>query len=160
MARSRTTHTTRQRSQAVAACDLCGALQALAAAGIQELVVVAEDSTAYGLDTTRKRQIHVLLEKLGEVEGIRWIRLMYAYPHTVLPELTAFLREHPYLVADAIGLLTVALAWALAGEQRRMLLVSGASLVPFFPTAGWFSDGSYWSPGHVAIGSLTPTRAA
>ncbi|MBX3462130.1 MAG: 30S ribosomal protein S12 methylthiotransferase RimO [Planctomycetes bacterium] len=72
--------------------------QNLAAAGVQELVVVAEDSTAYGLDTTRKRQIHVLLERLGEVEGIRWIRLMYAYPHTVAKELTTFLREHPKAV--------------------------------------------------------------
>lgn len=72
--------------------------EALAAAGVQELVVVAEDSTAYGLDTTRKRQIHVLLERLGDVDGIAWIRLMYAYPHTVLPELTTFLREHPKAV--------------------------------------------------------------
>lgn len=72
--------------------------QSLAAAGVQELVVVAEDTTAYGLDTTRKRQIHTLLERLGDVDGIRWIRLMYAYPHTVAPELTTFLREHPKAV--------------------------------------------------------------
>jgi ribosomal protein S12 methylthiotransferase len=72
--------------------------QNLAAAGVQELVVVAEDSTAYGLDLNRKRQIHTLLERLGDVEGIRWIRLMYAYPHTVAPELTTFLREHPKAV--------------------------------------------------------------
>ncbi|MEO6596899.1 MAG: 30S ribosomal protein S12 methylthiotransferase RimO [Planctomycetota bacterium] len=68
--------------------------QNLAAAGIKELVVVAEDSTAYGLDLNRKRQIHTLLEQLGDVQGIEWIRLMYAYPHTVAPELTTFLREH------------------------------------------------------------------
>ncbi len=68
--------------------------QSLAAAGIKELVVVAEDSTAYGLDTTKKRQIHTLLEQLAEVDGIEWIRLMYAYPHTVAKELTTFLREH------------------------------------------------------------------
>ncbi|HEX5054134.1 MAG TPA: 30S ribosomal protein S12 methylthiotransferase RimO [Planctomycetota bacterium] len=68
--------------------------QSLAAAGIKELVVVAEDSTAYGLDLDKKRQIHILLEKLGDVPGIEWIRLMYAYPHTVAPELTTFLREH------------------------------------------------------------------
>jgi ribosomal protein S12 methylthiotransferase len=68
--------------------------QNLAAAGVQELVVVAEDTTAYGLDLNKKRQIHTLLERLGEVDGIRWIRLMYAYPHTVAPELTTFLREH------------------------------------------------------------------
>ncbi|MCA8951636.1 MAG: 30S ribosomal protein S12 methylthiotransferase RimO [Planctomycetes bacterium] len=72
--------------------------ETLAAAGVKELVVVAEDSTAYGLDLDRKRQIHVLLERLAAVDGIAWIRLMYAYPHTVLPELTAFLREHPKAV--------------------------------------------------------------
>lgn len=72
--------------------------ETLAAAGVKELVVVAEDSTAYGLDLERKRQIHTLLEKLGDVSGIEWVRLMYAYPHTVLPELTTFLREHPKAV--------------------------------------------------------------
>lgn len=72
--------------------------QDLAAAGVKELVIVAEDTTAYGLDYDRKRHIHTLLEKLGDVDGIEWIRLMYAYPHTVLPELTTFLREHPKAV--------------------------------------------------------------
>jgi len=68
--------------------------QQLAAKGVQELVIVAEDTTAYGLDEGRKRRIHELLARLGDVDGIRWIRLMYAYPHTVAPELTTFLREH------------------------------------------------------------------
>jgi ribosomal protein S12 methylthiotransferase len=77
---------------------LVGEARSLAAAGIKELVVVAEDSTAYGLDLDRKRQIHTLLERLAEVKGIEWIRLMYAYPHTVGKELTAFLREHPKAV--------------------------------------------------------------
>ncbi|HLQ37430.1 MAG TPA: MiaB/RimO family radical SAM methylthiotransferase, partial [Planctomycetota bacterium] len=71
---------------------------ALAAAGIKELVVVAEDSTAYGLDFARKRLLHELLARLGDIDGIRWIRLMYAYPHTVGRELTTFLREHPKAV--------------------------------------------------------------
>jgi ribosomal protein S12 methylthiotransferase len=72
--------------------------QNLAAAGTRELVVVAEDSTAYGLDIDKKRRIHELLERLADVQGIAWVRLMYAYPHTVLPELTTFLREHPKAV--------------------------------------------------------------
>lgn len=72
--------------------------QSLAAAGVKELVVVAEDSTAYGMDLNKKRQIHTLLDQLAEVDGIEWVRLMYAYPHTVLPELTTFLREHPKAV--------------------------------------------------------------
>jgi ribosomal protein S12 methylthiotransferase len=103
--------------------------KSLAAAGVQELVVVAEDSTAYGLDTTRKRQIHVLLDQLGEVDGIRWIRLMYAYPHTVLPELTTFLREHPkavkYLdipIQHIASRMLKAMKRGVSGEQVRGIL--------------------------------------
>ncbi|MCA8941216.1 MAG: 30S ribosomal protein S12 methylthiotransferase RimO [Planctomycetes bacterium] len=70
----------------------------LARHGVKEIVVVAEDSTAYGLDTHRERRIHSLLEQIADVEGIRWVRLMYAYPHTVSSELTAVLREHPNVV--------------------------------------------------------------
>jgi len=101
----------------------------LAAAGVKELVVVAEDSTAYGLDSTRKRQIHTLLEKLGEVPGIAWIRLMYAYPHTVAPELTAFLREHPkavkYLdipIQHISSPMLRAMKRGVSGEQVRGIL--------------------------------------
>lgn len=72
--------------------------QSLAAAGVKELVVVAEDSTAYGLDFARKRLLHELLGRLADVDGIQWVRVMYAYPHTVSKELTAVLREHDKLV--------------------------------------------------------------
>ena len=72
--------------------------RSLAAQGIKELVVIAEDSTAYGLDIDRERKIHVLLEELADLDGIEWVRLMYAYPHTVRPELTRVLREHPNLL--------------------------------------------------------------
>jgi len=72
--------------------------QGLAAAGVKEIVVVAEDSTAYGLDLLRKRQLAQLLQRLGEVDGIEWIRVMYAYPHTVDRELTRVLRENEKLV--------------------------------------------------------------
>ncbi|MEZ5964491.1 MAG: 30S ribosomal protein S12 methylthiotransferase RimO [Planctomycetota bacterium] len=72
--------------------------QGLAAAGVKEIVVVAEDSTAYGLDLFRKRKLADLLERIGAVDGVEWIRVMYAYPHTVDRELTRVLREHPKLV--------------------------------------------------------------
>lgn len=70
----------------------------LATAGVKEIVVVAEDSTAYGLDVFRKRKLAELLEQIGAVDGIEWIRVMYAYPHTVDKELTRVLREHDKLV--------------------------------------------------------------
>ncbi len=68
----------------------------LAQGGVRELVLVAEDSTAYGMDWGgKKRMLPELLQALGEVEGIEWIRVLYAYPHTVLPAMTQQLRENP-----------------------------------------------------------------
>ncbi len=103
--------------------------ETLAAAGVKELVVVAEDSTAYGLDIDRKRRIHELLERLAEVDGIRWIRLMYAYPHTVRPELTTFLREHEkavkYLdipIQHISGSMLKAMKRGVSSEQVRGIL--------------------------------------
>lgn len=72
--------------------------QNLAAAGVKEIVVVAEDSTAYGLDLFRKRKLAELLDRISAVDGIEWIRVMYAYPHTVDQELTRVLRENGKLV--------------------------------------------------------------
>ncbi|MBL8838120.1 MAG: hypothetical protein JNL66_17855 [Alphaproteobacteria bacterium] len=71
----------------------------------------------------------------------------------------AFLRDHPYLISNLLGLAIVALCWLVAGPQRRLMLLSGAALVPFFPLAGLFSDGSYWRPSHLAIGALSPIHA-
>ena len=52
----------------------------LAALGVRELILIAQDSTYYGLDLYGKRVLASLLEQLGRVEGIEWIRLMYAFP--------------------------------------------------------------------------------
>jgi ribosomal protein S12 methylthiotransferase len=52
----------------------------LADKGVKELIVIAQDTTSYGLDLYGKRQLAMLLGKLNEIEGIEWIRLMYAYP--------------------------------------------------------------------------------
>jgi ribosomal protein S12 methylthiotransferase len=52
----------------------------LAALGVKELILIAQDSTSYGLDLTGKRTLAPLLERLADVEGLEWIRLMYAFP--------------------------------------------------------------------------------
>jgi len=52
----------------------------LAAQGTKELILIAQDSTYYGLDIYGKRNLAELLKALSEVEGIEWIRLHYAYP--------------------------------------------------------------------------------
>jgi ribosomal protein S12 methylthiotransferase len=52
----------------------------LAASGVKELMIIAQDSTYYGLDIYQKKMLPELLTKLTEVDGIEWIRLHYAYP--------------------------------------------------------------------------------
>ena len=52
----------------------------LAAEGVKELIISAQDTTWYGLDLYRRRALAELLQKLSEVEGIEWIRIHYSYP--------------------------------------------------------------------------------
>ncbi len=52
----------------------------LARNGVKELILIAQDSTFYGLDLYKKRSLAYLLSKLAEVDGIEWIRLHYAFP--------------------------------------------------------------------------------
>lgn len=69
--------------------DILIEAQHLAMNGVRELVVVGQDTTYWGKDATGERRLADLLRKLGEVRGIEWIRLMYAYPsrfpHDILP---------------------------------------------------------------------------
>jgi ribosomal protein S12 methylthiotransferase len=52
----------------------------LAHQGIKELLIIAQDTTYYGLDIYKKQKLAELLNKLSEIDGIEWIRLHYAYP--------------------------------------------------------------------------------
>ena len=69
--------------------DILIEAQHLASEGVRELVVVGQDTTYWGKDLFGERRLAQLLTKLGEVRGIEWIRLMYAYPsrfpHDILP---------------------------------------------------------------------------
>lgn len=61
--------------------------KALADSGIKELIVVAQDTTRYGEDTTGKLLLPQLLRALNALEGIEWIRVMYLYPNNFTDEL-------------------------------------------------------------------------
>ncbi len=60
--------------------DLVSESEKLAAKGVKELILIAQDLTYYGLDLYKKRNLAELLENLVKVEGIEWIRLHYAFP--------------------------------------------------------------------------------
>ncbi len=63
--------------------DVVAEVRALAARGVREVVLVAQDSTRYGLDHGLRDGLAYLLRRLGRIEGIRWIRILYAYPATL-----------------------------------------------------------------------------
>jgi ribosomal protein S12 methylthiotransferase len=73
--------------------DLVRETESLAGKGVKELIVIAQDSTSYGIDLYKKRALPRLLKELNAVDGIEWIRLMYAYPSKFPADLIeAFLR--------------------------------------------------------------------
>lgn len=67
----------------------------LAASGVKELILIAQDLTYYGLDLYKKRALRKLLEALVTVEGIEWIRLHYAFPTGFPLEVLDFMRDEP-----------------------------------------------------------------
>ena len=73
----------RGRHRSRAHDDVLAEARALAERGVKELVLIAQDSTRYGLDLGRRDGLADLLRDLGRVDGVRWIRVMYAYPATM-----------------------------------------------------------------------------
>jgi ribosomal protein S12 methylthiotransferase len=65
----------------------------LAANGTKEILLIAQDSTYYGLDIYKDRKLPELLDKLSDVEGIEWIRLHYAFPSGFPFEILDVMRE-------------------------------------------------------------------
>ena len=64
----------------------------LAGNGVVELILVAQETTLYGVDLYGEKMLHVLLKKLCEIDGIHWIRLLYCYPEEIYPELIDTMR--------------------------------------------------------------------
>ena len=60
--------------------DLVEEAKRLADKGVRELIIIAQDTTYYGLDLYKRRALAELLQKLSEVEGIEWMRIHYSYP--------------------------------------------------------------------------------
>ena len=62
--------------------------------GIKEIIVIAQDTTKYGMDIYGKSMLQELLEKLCEFESFKWIRFLYAYPETETEELIKVVKEN------------------------------------------------------------------
>ena len=67
----------------------------LAAAGVKELIVIAQDTTYYGLDLYHRRALAELLGRLAEIDGIEWIRLHYSYPAGFPDDVLRVMADNP-----------------------------------------------------------------
>ena len=65
----------------------------LARQGYKELIVIAQDTTKYGVDLYGEPRFAELLQKLAEVDGIKWIRFLYAYPETITDDLIEIVKN-------------------------------------------------------------------
>ncbi|MDO5799720.1 MAG: 30S ribosomal protein S12 methylthiotransferase RimO [Eubacteriales bacterium] len=65
----------------------------MAEQGVKELIIVAQETTVYGTDLYGKKTLHILLRKLCQIRGIRWIRVLYCYPEEIYDELIQVMKE-------------------------------------------------------------------
>lgn len=67
----------------------------LAGKGVKELILVAQETTLYGIDLYGEKKLPVLLHELCKIEGLEWIRILYCYPEEITEELIQTIKEEP-----------------------------------------------------------------
>lgn len=70
----------------------------LSEVGVKELILIAQDTTSYGYDISEEIRLPQLLDKLCEIDGIEWIRLLYCYPDRITDELIETIRKQDKIV--------------------------------------------------------------
>ena len=70
----------------------------LASEGTKELILVAQETTLYGVDLYGKKSLPERLNRLSEIEGLEWIRILYCYPEEITDELIQTIRDNPKVV--------------------------------------------------------------
>lgn len=75
--------------------DILDEAELLVDKGVKELVIIAQDTTSYGIDLYGKPMLHELLKKLSEFENLKWIRVLYMYPGKITDELIEEFKTNP-----------------------------------------------------------------
>lgn len=87
-----------------------------AESGVKELILVAQETTCYGVDLYGEKRLHTLIKKLSEIDDIKWIRIMYCYPEEIYPELIREIKTNP----KALHYLDIPLQHTSSDILRRM----------------------------------------
>lgn len=74
--------------------DILEEAEQLANKGFKEIIVIAQDTTKYGIDIYGEPKLAELLEKLCKIDSIKWIRFLYAYPETITDELIQVVKQN------------------------------------------------------------------
>ena len=96
----------------------------LAQSGVREITLIGQDTTCYGEDFGLKDGLALLLEKLAGIEGLRWIRFLYAYPNKITGRLLETIAAHD----NICSYIDVPLQHASAAVLKRMKRGGGADL--------------------------------
>ena len=84
--------------------------------GVKELILVAQETTLYGIDLYGKKSLHVLLKELCKIGGLRWIRILYCYPEEITDELIQVMKEEDKIC----NYLDIPIQHASDGVLKRM----------------------------------------
>ncbi len=74
--------------------DIIKEAKDLVSKGYEELIIIAQDTTKYGIDLYKESKLTELLDKISKIKGIKWIRFLYAYPETITEELIDLVKEN------------------------------------------------------------------
>ncbi|MBR0491110.1 MAG: 30S ribosomal protein S12 methylthiotransferase RimO [Clostridia bacterium] len=78
--------------------DIIKEAQILAKQGYEEIIVIAQDTTKYGVDLYGKTKLAEILHKISEIKGIKWIRFLYSYPEGITNELIQEVKNNPKII--------------------------------------------------------------
>ena len=84
--------------------------------GVKELILVAQETTLYGIDLYGKKSLHVLLKELCKIGGLRWIRILYCYPEEITDEFIQVMKEEDKIC----NYLDIPIQHASDGVLKRM----------------------------------------
>lgn len=74
--------------------DIVNEAKALTDSGVKELILIAQDTTRYGIDLYKEQKLHTLLEELVKIDGVEWIRIHYFYAEALYDELIEVMAKH------------------------------------------------------------------
>ena len=105
--------------------------------GIKELILVAQDSAHYGTDIYESNMLHVLLSKLSQIKGIKWLRILYAYPEHITQQTIAEIATNPkvlpYLdmpIQHSHDTILTAMNRQMTGTRLREIIANLRSQIP------------------------------